>query len=180
MQFVESMCFFAYNNLVSHCPGYGVRRAYLRVILRHSIGRGTAIHMGCFVTGRKLSIGDSVVINRKCYLDGRGPLKIESNVSISPEVYILTATHLADSRTFAGELKGVTIEEDVWIGARAIILPGVTLARGSVVGAGSVVTKSTGPYEIVAGNPAKVIRRRSNELDYRLSYFPWFNTDVGG
>ena len=54
----------------------------------------------------------------------------------------------------------VTIEDDVWIGQRVIILPGRTIAKGSVVGAGSVVTKDFPPYSIIGGNPARLIRSR--------------------
>jgi acetyltransferase-like isoleucine patch superfamily enzyme len=57
-------------------------------------------------------------------------------------------------------VKGIVIEDDVWIGAGARILDGVTIARGSVIGAGSVVTKSTQPYSIVVGVPAKIVSSR--------------------
>ena len=59
----------------------------------------------------------------------------------------------------------ITIEDDVWIGSRAIILKGVTIGRGSIVGAGAVVTKSTPPYSIVAGNPAKMVKVRFTESE---------------
>jgi acetyltransferase-like isoleucine patch superfamily enzyme len=59
-----------------------------------------------------------------------------------------------------GDDLGVTIEDDVWIGAQAIVLRGVTVGRGSIVGAGAVVKKSVPPYSIVAGVPARVIRFR--------------------
>lgn len=63
------------------------------------------------------------------------------------------------------KLRSISIEDDVWIGARAIILPGVTIAKGSIVGAGSVVTKSFPPYSVIAGNPARIVKSRlPNEL----------------
>ncbi len=64
-----------------------------------------------------------------------------------------------DQQGFAEE-KPVVIEDDVWIGSRVTILPGVTIGRGSVVGAAAVVTKDVPPYSVVAGNPAKVVKTR--------------------
>lgn len=60
---------------------------------------------------------------------------------------------------------GVVIEDDVWVGTRAIILAGVTIGRGAVVAAGAVVTKSVPPYAIVGGNPARILRMRWSEAD---------------
>jgi maltose O-acetyltransferase len=67
----------------------------------------------------------------------------------------------------------VRIGDRVWIAYRAIILPGVTIGEGAVVGAGSVVTKDVEPYTIVAGNPARVVNKRSPNLHYALNYQPW-------
>jgi maltose O-acetyltransferase len=61
----------------------------------------------------------------------------------------------------------------VWIGYRAIVLPGVTIGNGAVVGAGAVVAKDVEPYKIVAGNPAKVIGERPKDLNYECNYRPW-------
>jgi acetyltransferase-like isoleucine patch superfamily enzyme len=72
----------------------------------------------------------------------------------------------------------VRIGDYAWLGARALILPGVELGEGAVVGAGSVVTKAVAPYAIVAGSPAKPIGERPRGLRYTLAYFPLFNTDV--
>ena len=166
-----------YNHGISHVPIYCVRKWYLWICCGMAIGKNTAIHMGCFVTGRQITVANHSVINRRCYLDGRGGIKIGSNVSISPEVYILTASHLVNSTSFEGVQGKVHIEDYVWIGARAIILPNVTLGKGCVVGAGAVVTKSVLPHEIVAGNPAQVIGKREQNLTYELSYFPLADTD---
>ena len=84
-------------------------------------------------------------------------------VSIAPHVVIVLVSHANFSRIreAAASVRGsdVNIENDVWIGAGAIILNGVNIGEGAVIGAGSVVTKDVGAYEIVAGNPARVIRK---------------------
>jgi acetyltransferase-like isoleucine patch superfamily enzyme len=156
-----------------------LRTFYLRKVLKIKIGRGTAIHHGCFFSGSNIEIGSNTVIARKCYLDGRvGKITINSNVSIAPEAYILSLTHDKDSPTFSTLARPVVIEDYCWIGARVLILPGVTLGRGSIAGAGSVVTRSVDPYHVAAGNPAKVIGKRHEDLRYTLKYFPLFNTDI--
>jgi acetyltransferase-like isoleucine patch superfamily enzyme len=66
------------------------------------------------------------------------------------------------------KVSSVSIEDDVWIGANVIILPGVTIAEGSIVGAGSVVTKSTEPYSINVGNPSKLIKYRFSKENINL------------
>jgi maltose O-acetyltransferase len=68
----------------------------------------------------------------------------------------------------------VTIEDYVWIGHRAIIMPGVTIGRGAVVAAGAVVTKSIPAMSIVAGVPAKIIGQRQSVLSYTKFHRPWF------
>jgi len=135
--------------------------------------------MGCFVTGQQISIGERSVVNRRCYLDGRGGLAIGDDVSISPEVYVISVSHDVSSPTFQAFNAPVEIGDRVWIGARAMILPGVTLGTGSVVGAGAIVTRPVAPFTVVAGNPAREIGKRNEQLSYRLRYFPWFDTDIG-
>jgi maltose O-acetyltransferase len=105
-------------------------------------------------------IGAYSRINRDCCLDARGPLVIGENVSISPEVVILTAGHRTDDPGFPVETRPVTIEDHVWIGTRATILPGVRLGRGCVVAAGAVVTRDVPPLAIVGGVPAAQIGTR--------------------
>ncbi len=177
--FIKACSVYFYNSFLTNVPGYFLRTFYLRHVLGLRIGENVAIHMGCFFTGDQIDIGDRSVVNRNCYLDGRGGLKILEDVSISPEVYLLSMSHNADSPGFDAVPNPLTIERHVWIGARAILLPGATIREGSVIGAGSVVTKSTEPFAMVAGNPAKFIRERSHALDYELRYFPYFNTDIG-
>ncbi len=95
-----------------------------------------------------------------------GDITIGNNVMMGPDVIIYTANHKYDRIDIpmmdqgSTEEKPVIIEDDVWIGRRAIILGGVTVGKGSIVGAGAVVTKDVPPYAVVGGVPAKVIKSR--------------------
>ncbi len=84
-------------------------------------------------------------------------------------------THIADSPTFESVAKEVIIEDYVWIGARAMILPGVKIETGAILGAASTASKNISMYSIFAGAPAKEIGKRSENLTYFLNYFPYFN-----
>jgi acetyltransferase-like isoleucine patch superfamily enzyme len=99
-------------------------------------------------------------------------------VSVSPECYLLSLTHDARASDFAAVPGPVVIGDRAWLGARAMVLPGVSMGEGSVAGAGAIVARSCGPYEIVAGAPARKIGERNRQLDYTLRYFPLFDTDV--
>jgi acetyltransferase-like isoleucine patch superfamily enzyme len=170
--------FYLFNNFVNRIPVYAIRHAFLRSVLRIETARGAAVHMRCFFTGRNVSIGPRSVINRGCYLDGRGPLRIGADVSISPECYLLTLTHDPKDAAFGAFANPVFIEDRAWIGARAIILPGVRIGEGAIVGAGAVVTRDVERFAIVAGNPARKVGERNPNLSYTLGYFPYFDTDV--
>jgi acetyltransferase-like isoleucine patch superfamily enzyme len=176
--FSKGLAFYLANNVIANLPSFRIRHWYYRHILRYSIGNESSIHMGVFVTGNNIKIGDNVVINRRTYLDGRIGITIKDNISISPEVYIVSMEHDHNDPMFQTIGKEVVIENHAWIGARAMILPGVTIGEGVVVGAGSVVTRSVEPYQCVAGIPARKIGERSQEIEYRHKYFPWFDSDV--
>lgn len=117
-----------------------------------------------FGKGHGISLGANSNLGIRCRV--RGPLEIGDNVMMGPDVEILTNAHNIDrtdiEMIFQGDQqpRGVHIGNDVWIGMRSIIMPGVTIGQGSVIGAGSVVTKDVPPYCIVAGVPAKVIKQR--------------------
>lgn len=176
--FLKACAFYCYNGFITNMPFYCLRHWYLRRVLKISIGPGSSIHMGCFFTGKAISIGKCSIINRNVYLDGRGGLYIGSNVSISPHVYLLTLDHDPQSKDFATKIGPVRIDDYSWIGARATIVPGVSLGKGCVIGAGAVVTKNVAEYVIAAGVPAKPIGQRNRNLEYDLNYFPYFNTDI--
>jgi acetyltransferase-like isoleucine patch superfamily enzyme len=154
-------------------------------IVEHAIRQSAVlakmgVQMGCrFLNGRKVFLGERNVINFGCLLDGRKfSIRTGSNVSIGPEATILTLGHDPRSATFEDRGGDVVIGDRVWIGYRAIILPGVTIGEGAVVRAGAVVTKNVEPYTIVAGNPDRAVGRRkqvsgTNDFAYELKYRPW-------
>lgn len=171
--------YYFYNSYLTNFPSYTIRTAYLRHILKIQIGKDTSIHMGCFFAGSNIKIGANTVVARNCYFDGRVYLiEIKDNVSIAPEVYIITMSHSVHSPTFDTVGGAVIIEDYVWIGARVMILPSVTAGRGCVLAAAAVVTKSVEPYAVVAGSPAKKIGERTKNMQYNLHYFPFFNSDI--
>jgi acetyltransferase-like isoleucine patch superfamily enzyme len=176
--FAYASIFYFGNSVIMRIPSYSLRKQYLKTLLKIQIGRGSAIHMHCFVTGRRIWIGKDSVINRRCYLDGRGGLRIGDHVSISQYVMIQTLGHDPQSAAFDCVAGEVQIGDRAWIGARALILPGVKIGEGAVVGAGSIVTKDVPPYAIVAGSPARKIKERTRELEYGAGYFPFFDSDI--
>lgn len=176
--FIKGMAFYLANNFIAKFPSFRVRHWYYKHILRYQIGMNSSIHMGVFVTGPNIKIGDNSVVNRRIHLDGRIGIIIKDNVSISPEVYIISMEHDYSDPVFKTMGNEVIIENNAWVGVRAIILPGVTIGEGAVVGAGSIVTRSVEPYQIVAGVPARKIGERPREIKYRHEYFPWFDSDI--
>lgn len=165
---------YAYNHWWGNIPSRLIRRVFLCRSLQY-IGSGTGIQLGCrFLNPRKVSLGDRNVINFGCLFDGRKfRIVTGSDVSIGPEATILTLGHDPQSPDFAGRGGDVIIGDRVWIGYRAIILPGVIIGEGAVVGAGAVVTKDVAPYTIVAGNPARKIGDRERDLKFALNFQPW-------
>jgi maltose O-acetyltransferase len=110
------------------------------------------------------------VVNRDVVLDGREGLHIGDNVSISEGVCIFSLEHDPNSPSFESRGAPVTVEDYVFVGARAIVLPGVTIGTGAVVAAGAVVTRDVPQFTVVAGVPARPIGERQRDLAYTLDY----------
>lgn len=156
--------------IVSQLPSHDVRLAVYRA-LGARIGIQTSIHCGCeFYHMAGVDIADNTVINRNVVLDGRRGLHIGSNVSISEQAIIYTLQHDLDDPDFVVTGGPVSIHNYAFVGARAIVLPGVTIGEGAAVAAGAVVTKDVSPYAVVGGVPARFIRERSRNLRYTLHY----------
>lgn len=174
---ISKVCWLAYDardygaELVGAIPSHRLRYFLYRTFLGVVIGPKTSIHRKCrFYRPSHVLIGANTVINREVLLDGRMDLIIGDNVSISEGVAIFTLEHDPNSPDFATRGASVHIEDYVFIGARAIVLPGVTIGHGAVVAAGAVVTHDVEPFTIVAGIPAKPIGQRQRDLRYQLNY----------
>ena len=131
-----------------------------------SFGKSTVLSPFRCDYGENIFIGDNSFINFNVSMVDLGKIKIGNGVLIGPGTGLFTAIHPIDPEIRAtGIEKGVDIilEDDVWIGGNATILPGVTIGKGSIIGAGSVVTKDIPKMTIAVGNPAKVIREITEE-----------------
>lgn len=160
---------------VGYVPSHHYRRFFYRMF-GMKIGKGSTIHMRAgFYNAANIKIGEDSVIGEGAVLDGRDKLTIGNHVDIATEVMIYNAEHDVKDPDFRAIIAPVVIEDYVFIGPRAIILPGVTVKKGAVVGAGAVVTKDVGEGVIVGGVPAKQIGvRDTKDLNYRLGRAAWF------
>lgn len=116
--------------------------------------------------GFNIHVGQNFVANFNLTILDEAEVIIGNNVFIGPNCTLCTVIHAfdADQRNSGiMQAKPIIIEDNVWIAANVVILPGVTVGRGAIIGAGSVVTKNVNPETIVAGNPAKFIRKISDE-----------------
>lgn len=114
------------------------------------------------VYGRNIHLGHDVFLNVQCTILDCAEVHIGDHVMIGPAVQLYTAAHLleAEARNQGLEVaKPIEVHDNVWIGGGAILLPGVTIGRNAVVGAGAVVPRSVPASTVVAGNPARVVRR---------------------
>lgn len=134
-----------------------------------SCGKNINIEKGAyFGSGKGIEIGDNSGIGINCKVDA--PCKIGSDVMMGPEVIILTKNHNFSRLDIPMRLQGSTevmqviIGDDVWIGTRAIIMPGVIIGKGAIIAAGAIVTHNIPEYAIVGGVPAKVIKYRNSSF----------------
>ena len=144
------------------------RKAEIQFTNRVIIGKNTRISSFTKIKVNEgvIKIGENCTINSFSFVYGdKGGLDIGNNVLISPGVGIYASNYsytnknkpILDQDVIS---KGIKIEDDVWIGANSTILDGVTIGRGSVIGAGSVVTHDIPPFSVAFGVPAKIIKQR--------------------
>ena len=172
LSIIRTFCWLVYNLFAKNLPGnytpFGKISKKIRLITCKKILKkcGCDVDIGnnvIFFNLKKCEVGDNSGIGAWSSI---GSVVIGKNVMMGTHCLIISQNHKFDridipmcTQGFS-EDKPVTIEDDVWIGSRVIILPGVKVRRGSIVGAGSVVTKDVSPYSIVAGNPARIVRSR--------------------
>jgi maltose O-acetyltransferase len=131
-----------------------------------------------------LEIEDEVFIAESCYIDARGGVQLKKGAILASNVTIFSSNHNYDSpdqKIFPFDEKyhgkKVVVGEFSWIGRNAIIMNGVTIGKGCVIGAGSVVASDVEDFAIVAGNPAKTIKKRENQ-NIDSSSTSWIKSDV--
>lgn len=107
-----------------------------------------------------LHIGDNVWIGEKVWIDNLGRVTIESNVCISQGAMLLCGNHSYKKQTFDLIVKDIKLEEGCWVGAQAVVCPGVTLHSHSVLGVNSVANRSLEAYTVYQGNPISKVRKR--------------------
>lgn len=171
---MKLICLVLYLLIFKHLPATN-RNYPLKKIIRYSrskvassiiesCGKNVNIEKGAdFGTGKGIALGDNSGIGINCRV-GKGTT-IGKDVMMGPEVIIMTSSHIFNQTNIPMNLQGTTFNEvkigdDVWIGTRAIILPGVTIGNGAIIGAGAVITKDVPRNAIVGGVPAKLIRYR--------------------
>lgn len=166
---VDSLITFWLNHIITHIPCKPFRKMNYN-LARMKIGAKTQIDMNQYILAPyKLKIGNGCHINQGCFIDARGGVQLNSNVSVSHYVKIVSGSHDVQSKSFDGKFKPIIIDDFVWLGIGSTILQGVKIGKGAVVCAGAIVTKDVLPYEIVAGIPAKKIGERNKKLDYKCN-----------
>jgi acetyltransferase-like isoleucine patch superfamily enzyme len=171
--FARNFALLFLNVVAARIPFHVIRLFLYRRVIR--VGSGSSILMNTTIRGFRITIGKGCVINSGALLDGRGAALILGDfVDIAPYVRIWTLDHDPNSPDHAARARSVTVGDYVWLASGSTVLPGVSLGKGCVVAAGSVVTNDVAPWAIVAGIPARVIGQRQQNPVPRRPYRPWF------
>ncbi len=142
--------------------GVWLRGRLLRRFLAH-MGRNTIVQHGMRLTNpEKISMGSNCNFGQGVFLTGGGGIRIGDWVGLGPDAKVWSVNHRFDNPDVpwlsqGWEHKEVVLEDDVWLGANVFVMPGVTIGKGAIVSAGSVVNKSVPPFAIVVGNPGRVV-----------------------
>jgi maltose O-acetyltransferase len=148
--------------------GVIIRHLIYSFLFKHIAGL-SKIYAGVYFTHTYgISVGKNFSINSGALLDGRGAISIGDHVMIGPNVVIASSNHVIDdlSKPMAEinhRLEPINIGSDVWIGASAVIVGGVTIGNGAVIAAGSVVTSNIDDFKVAGGVPAKIIKDRREQ-----------------
>jgi putative colanic acid biosynthesis acetyltransferase WcaF len=136
-------------------------RVWLLRLFGACVGTGATVKPGIRIKHPwMIKLGDNVWLGEDCWIDNLAPVTIGSNACLSQACYVCTGSHDWSDPAFGLIVKPVEIRSAAWVGARAVIAPGVVLEEGAVAAIGSVVTKTIPAWQIHAGNPASFIRHR--------------------
>jgi acetyltransferase-like isoleucine patch superfamily enzyme len=154
---------------IGHIPAQWLRHFLYRKVFRVKLAADAVIYRRCEIWApSQVAVGARSAVGQDCFLDGRMGIHIGKDVAISSGVMIWTLEHDPQDAMFTCRGGPVKIGDKVWIGARAILLPGITVGQGAVIGAGSLVANDVEPYSIVGGLPARKIGERTRNLLYTL------------
>lgn len=162
--------FAIFNVVVTHFPSHHLRLGTLR-LWGASIGKGTSISRGTTVLDiHNLTIGEDCSIGFRCMLDARGGITIGHDVVLASDTHLITGRHDPQADDFAASFRPIIIGDYAWVASRSTIVDGVTLGRGAVVGACSLVLRDVDAMQIVAGVPAEPRGVRTSALQYSARY----------
>ncbi|MEW5976911.1 MAG: acyltransferase [Acidobacteriota bacterium] len=157
---LEQGAYLDQNVYLHACPN-GIRVGKNSLVMH-----GSVLHVYNFrgIPHSGIWIGDDSLIGEYNVIRGQGGVRIGNRVYTSPMVQIVAVNHVFDnpSESFVDQgitAEGITVEDDVWIGSGVVVTDGVRIGKGSIVAAGSVVTRDVAPYSVVAGTPARLIRK---------------------
>ncbi len=151
--------------VASWLPGSKQRVFWLR-LFGARIGRGVRLKPRLRVKFPwRLAVGDHVWLGEGVWIDDLAPVTVGDHCCISQDAYLCTGSHDWSSEDFALTTAPVTIEDQCWIGARAVVAPGVTLRQGAVLGLGAVAVSDLEPWSVYLGNPAGRVRGRHLDSD---------------
>mgnify|MGYP005991623279 FL=1 len=173
--FIKELNIYFLNHIINKIPFYIVRRFFYKMFL-NQIGINTFVSLNVkFLNPKNIILGNNTIIGYDSIIDGRGAkVVIGDNVDVSAQTNIWTLDHNPNSETHSNRAGQVTIENHCWLATRVTVLPNVKIKKGTVVASNAVITKDTDELNIMAGNPAKKIGNRKNNLNYKLNYFPRF------
>lgn len=161
--FLFYLRYYLNNQWISRIPFHAIRLWWYRSVMGMKIGKNCQIHLGCLFYGDQISqicIGDDTLIAPRCVFNASAPIRIGSRVRITHAVEFYTADHDPDDPKFKMRSEPITVGNEVWIGSRVTLLQGITIGDGAVIAAGALVNKTVESFTIVAGVPARVIRKR--------------------
>jgi len=160
---------------VGFIPIHSIRKI-IYILVGINMPLDSNIYMGAnFFNPSGITIGHDSLIGSGAFLDGRAPLTIGNHTSLASEVMIYNDEHNVHDQNYSNSFGPVTIGDYVFIGPRAIIMPGITIGNGAVIAAGAIVTKNVPDFEVWGGVPAKKISdRKIKNPNYKLGRAMWF------